>query len=117
MKGRKRYLFVDTLGLPLSFYVTPAKVHDTCGARCLLAGLKYFLPRLTKIWADRAYQAQNLADWYMATGGLDPEVVNCPPGVRGWSQQSKRWSVGRTFSWLLRNRRPALDDLAQSADQ
>ena len=51
VKGRKRHLLVDTLGLPLSLYVTPANVHDTVGARCLLAGLKYFVPRLTKIWA------------------------------------------------------------------
>src|SRR5260370_18905375 len=28
--------------------ITPANVHDTVGARCLLAGLKYFVPRLTR---------------------------------------------------------------------
>lgn len=105
IKGRKRHLLVNTLGLPLSFYVTPANVHDTFGARRLLAGLKYFVPRLTKIWADRAYQGQNLADWCMATGGWELEVVKRPPGVRGWSQQPKRWIVERTFAWLLRSRR------------
>jgi putative transposase len=71
VKGRKRHLLVDTLGLPLSFYVTPANMHDMFGARCLLAGLKYFVPRLTKIWADRAYQGRELADWCMATGGWE----------------------------------------------
>jgi IS5 family transposase len=40
VKGRKRHLLVDTLGLPLSICVTPADMHDTQGARCLLAGLK-----------------------------------------------------------------------------
>ena len=54
MKGRKRHLLVDTLGIPLSIYVTEADVHDIRGARCLLAGLKYFVPRLKKIWADAA---------------------------------------------------------------
>jgi putative transposase len=39
VKGRKRHLLVDTLGLPLSCYVTPTNVHDTFGVRCLLAGL------------------------------------------------------------------------------
>lgn len=45
VKGRKRHLLVDTLGLPLSIYVTPADVHDTKGARCLLAGLAPLVPR------------------------------------------------------------------------
>jgi putative transposase len=39
VKGRKRHLLVDTLGLPLSIYVTPADVQDRVGARLLLAGL------------------------------------------------------------------------------
>jgi putative transposase len=109
VKGRKRHLLVDTLGLPLSFYVTPANVHDTYGARCLLAGLKYFVPRLTKIWADQAYQGHDLADWCTATGGWELDVVKRPPGERGWSQQPKRWIVERTFAWLLRNRRLVVD--------
>jgi putative transposase len=109
VKGRKRHLLVDTLGLPLSFYVTPANMHDTYGARCLLAGLKYFVPRLTKIWADQAYQGQELADWCRATGDWELEVVKRPPGVRGWSQQPRRWIVERTFAWLLRHRRLVVD--------
>jgi transposase len=38
VKGRKRHLLVDTLGIPLSYYVTPADMHHTHGARRLLAG-------------------------------------------------------------------------------
>ena len=68
IKGRKRHLLVDTLGLPLSVYVSPADMHDTQGARRLLAGLKYFVPRLKKIWADAAYRGQELADWCKAVG-------------------------------------------------
>jgi putative transposase len=109
VKGRKRHLLVDTLGLPLSFYVTPANVHDIYGARCLLAGLKYFVPRLTKIWADQAYQEHELADWCRATGDWELEVVKRTPESRGWSQQPKRWVVERTFAWLLRSRRLVVD--------
>jgi putative transposase len=54
IKGRKRHLLVDTLGLPLSIYVTPANVQDRAGARLLLAGLKPLVPCLKKIWADGA---------------------------------------------------------------
>jgi transposase len=109
VKGRKRHLLVDTLGLPLSFYVTPADMHDTQGARRLLTGLKCFVPRLRKIWADAAYRGQELAAWCQAEGGWELEVVERTPGVRGFSVQPKRWVVERTFGWLSRNRRMSKD--------
>ncbi|HEX4202674.1 MAG TPA: IS5 family transposase [Ktedonobacteraceae bacterium] len=87
VRGRKRHLLVDTLGIPLSIYVTEADVHDTRGARFLLAGLKYFVPRLTKIWADAAYRGQELAAWCETEGDWELEVVE------------------RTFGWLSRSRR------------
>ena len=61
VKGRKRHLLVDTLGLPLSAYVTPADVQDRAGARLLLAGLNPLVPRLKKIWADGAYSGKEFA--------------------------------------------------------
>jgi len=109
VKGRKRHLLVDTLGLPLSIYVTPADVHDTRGARCLLAGLAPLVPRLKKIWADAAYRGQELADWCKAQADWDLEVVERPAGVRGFSIQPRRWIVERTFGWLSRNRRLSKD--------
>jgi len=109
VKGRKRHLLVDTLGLPLSVYVTPANLHDTCGARCLLTGLAYCVPHLKLIWADQADPGHQLADWCKTTGGWAFEIVKRMPGVRGWSQQPKRWSIERTFAWLLCNRRLTVD--------
>ena len=109
VKGRKRHLLVDTLGLPLSVYVPPADLHDTHGARRLLAGLKHVVPRLKKIWADAAYRGQELADWCHAQGDWDLEVVERMPGVRGFSVQSHRWIVERSFAWLNRNRRLVKD--------
>jgi putative transposase len=75
VKGRKRHLLVDTLGIPLSYYVTPADMHDTQGARRFLGGLKYFVPRLKIIWADSAYRGKDLADWCKEVGDWDLEVV------------------------------------------
>ncbi|HEY6409458.1 MAG TPA: IS5 family transposase [Ktedonobacteraceae bacterium] len=109
IKGRKRHILVDTLGLPLSIYVTPADVHDTRGARCLLAGLAPLVPRLKKIWADGAYRGQELADWCKAQGDWDLEVVEHAPGMRGFSIQPRRWVVERTLGWLSRNRRLSKD--------
>jgi transposase len=109
VKGRKRHLLVDTLGLPLSIYVTPADVHDTVGARKLLAGLAPFVPRLQKIWADAAYRGKELAGWCKENGGWDLEVVERTQGVHGFSLQPRRWVVERCFAWLTRNRRLAKD--------
>lgn len=109
VKGRKRHLLVDTLGLPIAAYVTPADVHDTVGARKLLAGLAPFVPRLKKIWADAAYRGKELAGWCKAQGDWDLEVVERTSGVRGFSVQSKRWVVERTLGWLSRNRRMSKD--------
>jgi transposase len=110
VKGRKRHLLVDTLGLPIASYVTPADVHDTVGARKLLGGLACFVPRLHKIWADTAYRGKELAEWCQQQGsGWDLEVVEREPGTRGFSIQPRRWVVERSSAWLIRNRRLAKD--------
>ena len=110
VKGRKRHLLVDTLGLPIASYVTPADVHDTIGARKLLGGLAFFVPRLKQIWADAAYRGKELADWSQQQGsGWKLEVVERECGTHGFSVQPRRWVVERSFAWLIRNRRLAKD--------
>ena len=109
IKGRKRHLLVDTLGLPLSVYVTSADVQDRVGTRSLLAGLKPFVPRLQKIWADGAYTGEKLASWLEEQGGWELEIVERDREARGFEVLSKRWIVERTFSWLIRNRRLSKD--------
>ncbi len=109
VKGRKRHLLVDTLGLPLSVYVTPADVQDRAGARLLLAGLKPLVPRLKKIWADGAYGGEKLAKWCEEQGGWEIEVVERDKEAKGFGVVAKRWIVERTFGWLGRNRRLAKD--------
>jgi putative transposase len=109
IKGRKRHLLVDTLGLPIVGYVTPADLSDSQGARRLLSGRAYFLPRLEKIWADAAYRGQELAEWCQRQGGWKLKIVEREPGTRGFKVQPRRWVVERSFAWLSRNRRLARD--------
>ncbi len=109
VKGRKRHLLVDTLGLPLAAYVTPASVQDRAGARLLLAGLAPLAPRLKKIWADGAYSGKELAKWCQEQGGWELEVVERDKEAIGFEVVPKRWIVERTFAWLGRNRRLAKD--------
>jgi putative transposase len=109
VKGRKRHLLVDTLGLPLSVCVTSADVQDRAGARLLLAGLGPLLPRLRKIWADGAYSGKELAKWCEEREGSDLEVVERDREAKGFEVVPKRWIVERTFGWLRRDRRLAKD--------
>ncbi len=109
VKGRKRHLLVDTLGLPLSVYVTSADVQDRVGARRLLAGLKPFGPRLKKIWADGAYTGEKLAGWCKERGGWELQIVERSADTEGFAVLPHRWIVERTLSWLMRNRRLSKD--------
>jgi putative transposase len=106
VKGRKRHLLVDTLGLLLSVYVSPADVQDRGGAQGLLAGLKPLLPQLKKIWADGAYTGEKLAGWCQEQGGWELEIVERRSAdIEGFVVLPRRWIVERTLGWLMRNRR------------
>ena len=110
IKGRKRHLLVDTLGLPLSVYVTPADIQDRVGAQYLLAGLKLLLPSLKKIWADGAYTGEKLARWCRERGGWELEIVERNSAdTEGFTVLPHRWIVERTLGWLMRNRRLSKD--------
>jgi len=109
VKGRKRHLLMDTLGLPISLSVTSAGIHDKVGAWRLLAGLKPLVPRLAKIWADGAYTSKRLTHWCKEYGGWDLEIVGRDPSTQGFAVQLRRWVVERSFAWLVRNRRLRTD--------
>jgi putative transposase len=109
VKGRKRHLLVDALGLPLSVYVTPADAQDRVGAQCLLAALKPLLPRLKKIWADGAYTGEKLAGWCKEQGEWELEIVERSADTEGFAVLPHRWIVERTLGWLMRNRRLSKD--------
>src|SRR5829696_6031975 len=55
VKGRKRHIGVDTLGLLLAIVVTGAHVSDAAGARLVSGQLQGRFPRLTRLWADGGY--------------------------------------------------------------
>jgi len=98
IKGRKRHLLVDTLGLPLSVYVTPSNVQDRVGARSLLVGLNPVVPRLKKIWTDGAYSGEELASWCEEQGGWKLEIGERGRETEGFEVLPKRWIVERNFS-------------------
>ena len=109
VKGRKRHVLVDTLGLLLSVEVTPANTSDQAGARRLLIGLKPLQPRLELIWADGSYSGEPLATWCAAEGAWRLEIIKPTPHVQGFVVRPWCWIVERTLGWLGRQRRLSKD--------
>jgi len=108
VKGRKRHILVDSLGLLLMVVVTAANVQDRDGAQVLLARLKGQFPLLKWIWADGAY-AGKLVDWVKVTYGWLLKIVKRSDDMKGFQVLPKRWVVERTFAWLSRYRRFSKD--------
>src|SRR5262249_7122900 len=55
VKGSKRHLLVDCLGLLLCVVVHAANLQDRDGAKLVLAKARGHFPRLQRIWADGGY--------------------------------------------------------------
>lgn len=53
LSGRKRHIFVDTLGLLLKVVVHEATIQDRQGVPLLLEPVKGMFSRMKKVWADQ----------------------------------------------------------------
>jgi transposase len=108
IKGRKRHIVVDTLGLILAVVVHSAGIQDRDGAKLLLGRLLGRFPRLKLIWADGAYGGE-LVEWVRMFFGWVLEIVKRPKEQKGFVVLPRRWIVERTLGWLLRYRRLSKD--------
>lgn len=111
VKGRKRHVLVDVMGLLLAVLVTSAALDDGAAAPQLTGRLvaEEHL-RLEKIWADNKYHNHAYRHWLAENRpGWDLEVKTRAPGVKGFAVQPKRWVVERTFAWYGRYRRHSKD--------
>lgn len=122
VKGRKRHLVVDTVGLLLAVTITSAGVQDRDGAGAVVAQACAKVPGLSKLYTDAAYGGQ-CALTLEKTHGIRVEVVRHPGNratgtwrdtqqalwpeavPKGFVVQAKRWVVERTHAWNERARR------------
>ncbi len=108
VKGRKRHILVDTLGLLLLVVVTTASLQDASSAPVLEPRMRGTFPRLIKILADAGYK-QQFIDWFASTCGWLVEIVQRAPHLRGFHILPKRWIVERTLGWFNLYRRLSKD--------
>ena len=109
IKGRKRHILTDTIGLPVGMIVHPANIQDRDGAPALLARIRDRCPWLRHIFADGGYAGDKLKDALKALGNWTIEIVRRPDAATGFVLLPRRWVVERTFAWLNRNRRLTKD--------
>jgi len=111
IKGRKRHLLVDTLGLLVAVLVTGAGIDDGAAAPRLLGQITpQDFPRLAVIFGDNKYHNHALEAWLKEDRPhWRIEVKTRPEGTRGFTPLEKRWVVERTNAWNGRCRRNSKD--------
>jgi putative transposase len=107
VKGRKRHILVDTLGLPIASRVEPAGMSDRCAGTRLLAGLGPLFPRVQTVIADAGHESRKLARELLRNNGWKLQIVK--RRERAFKITGLTWIVERTFAWLGRNRRLSKD--------
>ncbi|AUB35997.1 Transposase (plasmid) [Nostoc flagelliforme CCNUN1] len=108
VKGRKRFVTVDTLGLVLRVLITAASVGEREGGKQVLKKVKQMEPsllRLHTIWVDAGFDGNPFMQWVMDFCRWIIQVVIRPKESKKFVLLPKRWVVERTLGWLTWCRR------------
>ncbi|MBC7479820.1 MAG: IS5 family transposase [Pseudorhodobacter sp.] len=109
IKGRKRHIVTDTVGLLVGVVVHGADVQDRDGAPDVLKSIAGTYPLLRHIFADGGYAGPKLRGALEKIGRWTIQIVKRSDAVQGFEVIPRRWVVERTFAWLGRCRRMAKD--------
>lgn len=109
IKGRKRHIITDTLGLMLFVLIHAADVQDRDGAPDVLRAIRYRFPWLRHVFADGGYAGEKLRNALTGNGEWTIEIIRRSDTAKGFEVLPRRWVVERTFGWLGRCRRLAKD--------
>jgi len=110
VKGRKRQLAVDTLGLPIECQITVASVQDRDALEPLLKAVKAKSPWVKMSFVDGGYQGDEAQRAAFEASHIAITVVKrTDKEVKGFVVLPKRWVVERTLGWINRARRLSKD--------
>ena len=97
IKGRKRHLLVDTLGLVLGVAVTPASTTERAGAQVVLGRVLGWFTWLRILWVD-GNVGETFAQWVKElASNWRSRLSNVPMLPRVFKVLPRRWVVERTF--------------------
>lgn len=109
VKGRKRTILVDTMGLLLSVCVHSAGRSDHAGLTLLAFFCASCWSCLRLIWVDSTFGGKDFIAKVKYRYGWNLEVVKRSDDAKGFVLVPKRWVVERTFSWFGHFRRLSKD--------
>lgn len=111
IKGRKRHILCDTLGLLLVVAVTAGNLDDGTHACKVLGKLNLDnYPRRKKIFGDNKYRNNNLDRWLAANQvPYEVEISTKPEGEPKFKPLKVRWVVEQSHACLGRCRRLSKD--------
>jgi putative transposase len=107
VKGRKRHILVDTLGLMIASRVEPAGLSDRRAGARLVAGLSPLWPTIRTVIADAGHESQKLAAEIKRHEGWRLVIVK--RSEPAFKIVGLNWIVERTFGWFGRHRRLSKD--------
>lgn len=109
VKGRKRHIITDTLGLMLYVMVHTADIQDRDGAVDVLKAIRFRFPWLRHVFADGGYAGDKLRGALKGHGNWTIEIIKRSDSAKGFELLPRRWVVERAFAWIGRCRRLAKD--------
>ena len=110
IKGRKRHIVVDTMGLLLAVVVTAGNLDDGTHAPKVLEKLTpEKFPRLKKVYADNKYNNKTLQEWMSRNKVVYEIEINSKPEGEGFKPIRIRWVVEQAHACHGRCRRLSKD--------
>ncbi len=107
IKGRKRFVLIDTTGATVATLVLPANAHDGQSALAWWAKLVHhpLLKQVKRVFIDGGFRGEfveQMAKRYQIEVTVPQEVVR---QAGKFCVHARRWVVERSISWITNNRR------------